>query len=151
MIFDSLLFVETLIRLLPNVHKKGVPGIPVDSACGSATKGMSEIVDFFYQPYKPNIPSSIKDTDDFIRRIRNIIDLLTDVLLVTFDVMSLYPSIPHDFGFCAHEDFPLYRILPAMVVNGIHNMTELVLKKNVSQFNSECFLQTSGGFGRRGL
>ena len=108
------------------------------------TKGMSEIVDFFYQPYMPNIPSSIKVTDDFIRRIRNIIHLPSDVLLVLFDVMSLCPSIPHDFGFSAHEDFPLYRILPAMVVNGIHNMTELVLKKNVSEFNSECFLQTSG-------
>ena len=58
--------------LLPKVHKKGVPGRPVVSACGSATEGMSEIVDFFLQPYMPTIPSSIKDTDDFIRRIRNI-------------------------------------------------------------------------------
>ena len=69
--------------LLPKVHKKGVPGRPVVSACGSATEGMSEIVDFFLQPYMPTIPSSIKDTDDFIRRIRNIIDLPSDVLLVT--------------------------------------------------------------------
>ena len=105
---------------------------------------MSEIVDFFPQPYMPSIPSSIKDTDDFIRRIRNIIDLPSDVLLVTFDVVSLYPSIPHDFGLCALKDFLFDRNLPAIVVNGIHNMTELVLKKNVFEFNSECFLQTSG-------
>ena len=105
---------------------------------------MSEIVDFFLQPYMPTIPSSIKDTDDFIRRIRNIIDLPSDVLLVTFDVVSLYPSIPHDFGLCALRDFLLDRNLPNIVVNGIHNMTELVLKKNVFEFNSECFLQTSG-------
>ena len=75
--------------LPPKVHKKGVPGRPVVSACGSATEGMSEIVDFFLQPYMPIIPSSIKDTDDFIRRIRNIIDLPSDVLLVTLDVVSL--------------------------------------------------------------
>ena len=79
----------------------------------------------------PTIPSYIKDTDDFIRRIRNIIDLPSDVLLVTFDVVSLYPSIPHDFGLCALKDFLLDRNLPNIVVNGIHNMTELVLKKNV--------------------
>ena len=78
--------------LLLWVHKKGVPGRPVVSACGSATDGMYEIVDFFLQPYMPTIPSSIKDTDDFIRRIRNIIDLPSDVLLVTFDVVSLCPS-----------------------------------------------------------
>ena len=80
------------------VHKKDVPGRPVVSACGSATEGMSEIVDFFLQPYLPTIPSFIKDTDDLIRRIRNIIELPSDVLLVTVDVVSLYRSIPHDFG-----------------------------------------------------
>ena len=73
--------------------------------------------------------------DDFIRRIRNIIDLLSDVLLVTLDVVSLYPSIPHDFGLCALKNFLLDRDLPAIVVNGIHNMTEMVLKKNVFEFN----------------
>ena len=130
--------------LLPNVHKKGVPGRPVVSACGSATEGISEIVDFFLQPNMPTIPSPIKDTDDFIRRIRNIIDLPSDVLLVAFDVVSLYPSIPQDFGLCAPKDFLLDRNLPNIVVNGIHNMTELVLKKNVFEFNSECFRQTSG-------
>ena len=67
----------------------------------------------------------------------------SDVLLVTFGVMSLCRSIPHDFGLCAHKDFLLDRNLPAIVFNGIHNMTELVLKKNVLEFNSECFLQTS--------
>ena len=125
-----------------------LPGLPFPfpffSACGSATEGMSEIVDFFLQPYMPTIPSSIQDTDDFIRRIRNITDLPSDVLLVTLDVVSLCNCIPHDFGLCSHKDFLLDRNLPDIVVNGIHNMTELVLKKNVFEFNSECFLQTSG-------
>ena len=92
----------------------------------------------------PTIQSYFNDTDDFIRRIRHIIDLPSDVLLVTFDVVSLCPSIPHDFALCAHKDFLLDRILPAIVENGIHIMTELVLKKNVFEFNSECFLQSSG-------
>ena len=121
-----------------------MPGRPVVSACGSATEGMSEIVDVFIQPYMPTIPSFIKDTDDFIRRIRNIIDTPSDVLLVTFDMVSLCPSIPHDFGLCARIDFLLDRNLHSIVVNGIHNMTELVLKKNVFEFNSVCFLQNYG-------
>ena len=37
--------------LIPKAHKKGVPGRPVVSACDSTTEGMSEIVDFFLQPY----------------------------------------------------------------------------------------------------
>ena len=109
--------------LFPKVHEKGVPGRTDVSACGSATEGMSEIVDYILQPYMPTIPSSINDTDDFIRRIRNIIDLPSDVLLETFDVVSLFPSIPHDFVLCAHKDFLLDRILPAIIVKGIHNKT----------------------------
>ena len=58
--------------------------------------------------------------------------------------MSLLPNISHDFGLRALNDFLLDRILPTNVVNGILNMTVLVLKKNVFVFNSECFLQTSG-------
>ena len=68
----------------------------------------------------------------------------SDVLLVTLDVVSLYPSIPHAFGLCALKNFLLERNLPAIVVNGIHSTTEMVLKKNVFEFNSECFLQISG-------
>ena len=73
------------------------------------------------------------------------VTLLTclQVLLVTFDVVRYILAL-HDFGLCALRDFLLDRNLPNIVVNGIHNMTELVLKKNVFEFNSECFLQTSG-------
>ena len=85
-------------------------------------------MDFFPLKYMPTtIPSFIKDTDDFIRRICNIIDLPSDVLFVSLDVVSLCPSIPHDFGLCAPKDYQLDRSLPTIVVNGIHNMTELVL------------------------
>ena len=106
-------------------------------ACGPATEGMSEIVDFFLQTYLPTIPSFIKDTDDFIRRILNIIDMPSDVLIATLDVMSLYPSIPHNFGLHALNDFLLDHNLPTKVDNEILNMTELVLKRNV--FHSEYF------------
>ena len=92
---------------------------------------MSQIVDFFLQPYLLTIPPSIKDTDDLIRRVCIIIDLPSDVLLVTFDEISLYPSIPHDFDLCALNDFLLYCNVPTKVVNGILNMTELVPKQNV--------------------
>ena len=109
--------------LLPKVHKKCVPGRPVVSACGFATEGMSEIVDFFLQPYMPTIPSFIKDNDDFIPRIRNIIDLPSDVKLVTLEVVSLCPSIPHDYGLCANKYFLLDRNLHIIFVNGMLDMT----------------------------
>ena len=130
--------------LLPKVHKRGVPGRPVISACGSATEGLSEIVDYFLQPYIPAIPSHIKDTSDFIHKINAIGSIPAGALLVTIDVVALYPSIPHSDGLRALREFLTERHLPTSVVSGICEMAELVLKKNVFEFDSEFFLQTSG-------
>jgi len=130
--------------LLPKVHKKGVPGRPVISACGSATEGLSEIVDYFLQPFIPLIPSFIKDTDDFIRKIRTITSIPPGALLVTIDVVALYPSIPHVDGINALRTFLTENTLPAKVIDGVCEMADLVLKKNVFEFNSEFFLQLSG-------
>ena len=58
-------------------------------------------------------------------------------------MVSLCPSIPHPFVLCALKNFLLDRSPPAIVVNGIHNITEMVLKSNVFEFISECFLQIS--------
>ncbi|KAJ8040149.1 hypothetical protein HOLleu_14366 [Holothuria leucospilota] len=41
--------------LLPKVHKTGVPGRPGISGCGSATVGISQLVDHFIQPLIPSI------------------------------------------------------------------------------------------------
>ena len=63
--------------------------------------------------------------------------------LVASNVIPQYHNIPRDFGLRANNDFLLYRNVTTKVVNGILNITELVLKQNVSEFNSEHFLQTS--------
>ena len=47
--------------------KTGCPGRPIVSAVGSPTEGLSELVDHFIQPFVPNIPSCIRDTQDFFR------------------------------------------------------------------------------------
>ena len=89
------------------------------------------------------MPSFINDTDDSIRGIRNIIDLPSGAILVTFRVISPFPSIPHDFRLRAFNDSLLDRYQPTTGVKGILYMTELVFKVNVFEFNSQHFLQTS--------
>ena len=42
--------------------------------------------------------SYIKDSDDFIRKIRDIQYIPSNAILVTVEVVGLYPSIPHDSG-----------------------------------------------------
>ena len=42
--------------------------------------------------------SHIKDSNNFMHKIRDLKDIPNDTLLVTADVVGLYPSIPHEAG-----------------------------------------------------
>ena len=42
--------------------------------------------------------SYIKDSGDFINKIQRMGSIPDSAILVTADVMALYPSIPHDVG-----------------------------------------------------
>ena len=56
---------------------------------------------------KPVIQKSwsyIKDSGDFIEKIKRVSNIPDDVILVTADVVGLYPSIPHKFGLKALEE-----------------------------------------------
>ena len=50
-----------------------------------------------------NGASYIKDSNDFKSKIKNI-DISNDALLVTADVVGLYPSIPHEAGLSALKE-----------------------------------------------
>ena len=50
------------------------------------------------QPLAREIKSYIKDTNDFLKKLRSLQNLPDDVLLCTVDVVGLYPNIPHDEG-----------------------------------------------------
>ena len=84
--------------LLPKVHKCGVPGRPVISSCSSPTEKISELVDHFIKPLVPGIPSYIRDSFHFLEKLKAIGSLQENFLLVTIDVVGLYPSIPHEDG-----------------------------------------------------
>ena len=45
-----------------------------------------------------NGQSYIKDSGDFSKKIKNLGSLPENVILITADVVGLYPSIPHEAG-----------------------------------------------------
>ena len=48
--------------------------------------------------------SYIKDTEDFSKKVQNMGKIPQDSILVTADVVGLYPSIPHNAGQKAVKD-----------------------------------------------
>lgn len=84
--------------LLPKLHKKGCPGRPVISGCNTPTEKISAFVDHHLKPLVTSVPLYIKDTNDFLRKLIDIGTIPKEAILVTIDVVGLYPHIPHDEG-----------------------------------------------------
>ena len=61
------------------------------------TEKASEFLDFYLKRVMQNGASYIKDSNDFMNKI-NIIVIPNEALLVTADVVGVYPSIPHEVG-----------------------------------------------------
>jgi hypothetical protein len=72
----------------------GYPGRPIVSACNSYTENISKYLDLILQPYMKSLPSYVKDTYDFWRKLKSLPKLSKDSVIVTLDVTSLYTNIP---------------------------------------------------------
>ena len=88
------------LYFLPKIYKRlsNVPSRPVTSNCGTPTKKASEFLDYHLKPVIQKSWSYIKDSEDFIEKIKCISNLPDDASLVTVDVVGLYASISHELG-----------------------------------------------------
>lgn len=89
--------------LLPKIHKpidkwpqKDMPeGRPIVSDCGTESRRISEYIDYFLAPLANKHPSYIKDTYDFIQKIRDK-QIDPNYILVTGDITALYTNMDID-------------------------------------------------------
>ena len=88
--------------------------------------------------------SYIKDSNDFIKKVKNLKDIPQDALLVTADVVGLYPSIPHEAGLKALKEALDKRENRNIATNDLVRMAEFVLKNNYFEFNGQVKQQISG-------
>ena len=88
------------LYLLPRIHKRlfEVPGRPVISNCGTPAEKVSEFLDSELKLVIQEGWSYIKDSGDFIKKLKNIDHIPQGAIMVTAGVVGLYPSIPHDIG-----------------------------------------------------
>ena len=86
--------------LLPKIHKRlhNVPGRPVISNCGYYTENISSFLDYHLKPLAKKVESYIKDTNHFLKKLKELGRLPKNAILCTIDVVGLYPNIPHKEG-----------------------------------------------------
>ena len=134
------------LYILPKIHKKlhNVPGRPVISNCGTPTEKVSEFLDHCLHPLMKEGKSHIKDTADFLDKFKDLGEVPEGAILVTADVIGLYPSIPHTEGLEVlrkQYDKFLHKKAPT---EDIIKLADFVLKNNFFEFNSKFFQQISG-------
>ena len=137
--------------MLPKIHKpldkwpvpNMPPGRPIISDCSSESYNVSEYIDHFLQPLASKHDSYIKDTSDFLNKLKQV-KIDKNSLIVTMDVSSMYTNIDHQSGLTAVRKAFENNPDPTRPDQHILELLELSLKNNDFQFNNETFLQIKG-------
>ena len=82
---------------LPKIQKAKITGRSIVSGNNSPTEKILPFIDEHIKGLVPKIPSYVRDTPDFIKKIENF-HHNGDFLLVTMHVTSLYTNIPNQEG-----------------------------------------------------
>ena len=142
---------KRLFYLLPKIHKSRdqwplgdiPPGRPIVSDCGSESYHIAEFLDFHLNPLSNRHRSYIKDTYDFLEKVKAL-NLKDPCLLFSLDVDALYTNIDHERGIEAikwiFEKYPEYGRPTKEIIELLH----LSLSRNDFEFNGQHFLQIKG-------
>ena len=127
---------------LPKIHKnaEAPPGRPIVSSIRAPTERISAFVDIVLKPLVKSLPSYIKDTKDFLAKLKSLPGpLLPNGLLFTRDVVGLYNNIPHRDGLKACQLALDQRDSCDPPTTSIVNLAKLVLELNAFQFEEKFF------------
>ena len=102
-----------------------------------------KFVDYHLGPLVKKITSYVKDTNDFLSKLRET-RISPESLLVTLDVTSLYTNMPHDEGLDACREALDTREVLDPPTDNIINLIDLVLKRNHFSFEITHYLQKHG-------
>ena len=132
-------------HLLPKIHKPGNPGRPIVASFNSPTERISAFVDANLKSLVSSLPSYIKDSYDFLEKLRSLPSPLpTNTILVTIDAVSLYTNIPENLGIEALEYFLNQRPQHTPSTRFLSHLAHLVLNKNYFRFGNNYYKQIRG-------
>ena len=80
---------------LPKIHKDNIPLRPIVSLPGSPTYNLSKYLSDILKPLVSTSPHSVKNVNAFLSKIKDI-HVEPDEIMISFDVVSLFISIPLD-------------------------------------------------------
>ncbi len=122
-----------------------LPFRPIIAGPACPTHRLSNMLDIILKPLCKHIPSYLQDTTDFLIKLPSTVSAHSS--LVTYDVINLYGSTPHDLGKEAitywlnkHPNSVNSRFSQDFIIKGI----SLILENNVFTFGDQYYVQTKG-------
>lgn len=141
-----------LFYMLPKIYKDPAklsipfqvpPGRPIVSDCDSETYYTAEYLDYFLNPLSIWHASYIKDTYDFVEKVKQI-EVPVDAFLFSIDIDSLYTNIDIREGINSirriFQKYPDKRRPDKEMLQ----LLEINLMRNDFEFNGEFYLQIKG-------
>lgn len=136
---------------LPKIHKQNAPLRPVVAAFDGPLTPISMLLERILHQLLSFVPSHIENTAAAIRTLRKTFPGLRasdGVIIVTMDVVALYPSIPIEDGISAvvemlrqhEEDIDT----AGLSVEDIQSLLELTLHNNYFKFGDRAYRQKKG-------
>ena len=122
------------LYFLPNTHKclSSVPGKPLISNCGTPTEKFSEYLDHILKLVMLESWLYSKDSGNILMNLKHLGQITDGAILVTADVVGLYPNIPHKavLETLRRRLIDTSEITPGILTEDTVQITEFVLKNN---------------------
>ena len=135
-------------KTLYKTHKPNNPVCLLTTGCNTAIENVSCFIEVVCAPLTNNIETRIRDTSHLLDEV--IIDELKseripdNTILVSFDIINMYPSIDNDRGIAAVRNALQTRAYKSPSTNCIIEGLEICLKCSNSRFGSQNLLQLNG-------
>ena len=132
---------------LPKIHKSFVtvpPIRPIVSQCNSLLSTTAKFLDHILQPLAKSYPDYLHNSTSLINILENT-TLSRNTILVSLDIVSLFPSIPQSECLSIiHQELLTHSNLLTFNPNLIMQLLDLHLRNNYFEFGSFIFKQTTG-------
>ena len=88
--------------------------------------------------------SYIRDSQNFLQKIKTIKSVPENATLITADVVGLYPNILHQGGLKALKEALKKKDIKKIPTEDLVKIAEFILNNNIFEFNSKAYQQKSG-------
>lgn len=129
----------------PKIHKTNNPMRTIVNSRDHPTEAMAEIVEAQLTDNVKSLPSYIRDTTDFIKKISDIPQPLpSNTILFCMDVKALYPNVPRKEARVSVEGALEKRKDKSIPPKSVLKMMDMVLENNNFCFDDKHYLQMEG-------